>query len=387
MLGIGQITTRIAELIRGAMPYAIVNNGTNSDGTPRPISSFARLVSYTTVQGAFLAREKNIHVKAGVHPGFTVSTNDVLIQLEPGTVVEAAIILSGNNVTLRVGAGCDIQGIVTISGDGCSFICEDGCDIDGIICSGDGNRVDGGGWGTLSHGGSNTAHGIDCSGSRNIVSNMSFQTLGGIAGTYMAIYVRTGTFNTVRNCRVIDADAGAIYVASADNLIVDNVVMDADEDGIFVAAARNRIIGNYVVQSVLNHGCAPMRERCAQNVVQQMLAILDRPPALKDAVVPWRLMIVIRETCKLTGTGLAHGHGGLDGVSLTSCAWPTGRSMMRRLCWTWRKAVMCSVATKTAKSPRARHASSRPTGRGKSSGHQKLSSPSTMCPSRAELRG
>jgi len=248
MLGIGQITTRIAELIRGAMPYAIVNNGTNSDGTPRPISSFARLVSYTTVQGAFLAREKNIHVKAGVHPGFTVSTNDVLIQLEPGTVVEAAIILSGNNVTLRVGAGCDIQGIVTISGDGCSFICEDGCDIDGIICSGDGNRVDGGGWGTLSHGGSNTAHGIDCSGSRNIVSNMSFQTLGGIAGTYMAIYVRTGTFNTVRNCRVIDADAGAIYVASADNLIVDNVVMDADEDGIFVGAARNRIIGNYVVQ-------------------------------------------------------------------------------------------------------------------------------------------
>jgi len=230
MLGIGQIEQRIGELIKGAMPFAIVNNGTNSDGTARPMSRFAKLISYGTVQQAIDAGaiQKNIHVRAGVYPsGFTVSANDVKI---------------------RLGAGCDIQGIVTISGDGCSLLCENGCDIDGIVLSGDEGTVDGGGWGTLSHGGSNTAHGIDCSGSRNIVSNMSFQTLGGIAGTYMAIYVRTGTFNTVRNCRVIDADAGAIYVASADNLIVDNVVMDADEDGIFVAAARNRIIGNYVVQ-------------------------------------------------------------------------------------------------------------------------------------------
>ena len=147
-----------------------------------------------------------------------------------------------------MGAGCDVQAKVTVSGDNCSLLCENGCDFDGIVMSGDDGILDGGGWNSLSHGGSNTDHGIDCTGSRNIVKDMSFQSLAGVAGTYMGIYVRTGTFNTVRNCRVIDSDAVGIYVASADNLIVDNVISDADEDGIFVGGARNRIIGNYVVQ-------------------------------------------------------------------------------------------------------------------------------------------
>ena len=56
MLGIGQISARIAELIRGALPYAIVNNDPDR-------SRFARLISYSEVQHAIDAGHKWIKIK------------------------------------------------------------------------------------------------------------------------------------------------------------------------------------------------------------------------------------------------------------------------------------------------------------------------------------
>ena len=49
MLGIGQIANRIAELIRGALPFAIVSNGTNPDGSSRGMSVFEKLIAWPDI--------------------------------------------------------------------------------------------------------------------------------------------------------------------------------------------------------------------------------------------------------------------------------------------------------------------------------------------------
>ena len=69
MLGIGQITTRVAELIRGAMPFAIVNNNTTQ-------SLFSRVVSYSEVQHALDVGWKWIKVSASDvdYQIFTITT-------------------------------------------------------------------------------------------------------------------------------------------------------------------------------------------------------------------------------------------------------------------------------------------------------------------------
>ena len=131
MLGIGQITARIAELIRGAMPFAIVNNGTNPDGTARPISLFARIVSYPTLQAAVNAGETNgqkwIQVSAGLYKEVVVITaNDYRIEgagastIIDGTTVGHAVLVNGDynhisNLALRTtaGAGNDYHGLST----------------------------------------------------------------------------------------------------------------------------------------------------------------------------------------------------------------------------------------------------------------------------------
>jgi len=67
MLGIGQITTRVAELIRGAMPFAIVSNGTNPDGTTRGMSSFEKLIAWPDIETASKAGKNIIIVRDGLY--------------------------------------------------------------------------------------------------------------------------------------------------------------------------------------------------------------------------------------------------------------------------------------------------------------------------------
>ena len=67
MLGIGQITTRVAELIRGAMPFAIVSNGTNPDGTSRGMSSFEKLIAWPDIGTASKAGKNLIIVRDGLY--------------------------------------------------------------------------------------------------------------------------------------------------------------------------------------------------------------------------------------------------------------------------------------------------------------------------------
>lgn len=75
MLGIKQITTRVAELIRSALPYAIVNNNPNQ-------SMFSRIVSYSEVQHALDAGWKWIQVRASDidYNEFTVSNDHTTLE-------------------------------------------------------------------------------------------------------------------------------------------------------------------------------------------------------------------------------------------------------------------------------------------------------------------
>ena len=98
MLGIGQITTRIAELIRGAMPFAIVDNGTDFDGLPRSQSRFSRIVSYPDVQHAINAGWKQIKIAKGRYGGFTIgSTQGDILMRGRGN---SKTIIDGGNETL-----------------------------------------------------------------------------------------------------------------------------------------------------------------------------------------------------------------------------------------------------------------------------------------------
>ena len=76
MLGIGQISKRIAELIRGTLPFAIVDN--NPDA-----SMFARLISYRRVQQALDAGHKWIQIKESDvnYEKFTI--NDISLVKSP----------------------------------------------------------------------------------------------------------------------------------------------------------------------------------------------------------------------------------------------------------------------------------------------------------------
>ena len=69
MLGIGQISTRIAELIRGMLPYAIVNNNLDQ-------SLFSKMICYTEVQYALDAGHTWIQVKPSDddYMAFTITT-------------------------------------------------------------------------------------------------------------------------------------------------------------------------------------------------------------------------------------------------------------------------------------------------------------------------
>ena len=180
-------------------------------------------------------------VKSGTYSaGVTVSTNNAKIVVEPGTVIQGAIVLSGDNVTLVLGAGCDVQSTVTLSGANCSLICQNGVDLDGIIVSGNFGFVDGGGWDTLSHGG--TANdGINVSGTDVIVQNISAQTSGNSHDACESSGERT-TFDKIK---VVGADRFGFLVSADEAKILNSVIADSGSENIFSTSTEGLIANNY----------------------------------------------------------------------------------------------------------------------------------------------
>jgi len=186
-------------------------------------------------------------VKSGTYSTLTVSTNNVKIVCEPGTVVTGAIVLSGTNITLTLGAGCDITTVLTISGDNCSLLCENGVDFDGIVSSGDYNTIDGGGWDTISYVASG-ANAIDVSGVGTTLQNITAHTP--TASDRPAINI-SGTYHKVLNCKVLYGGEDGIDIGAgcSESIVANCVVLDCDALGIMINGPRNRVIGNYVLSA------------------------------------------------------------------------------------------------------------------------------------------
>jgi len=133
MLGIGQITTRVAELIRGALPYAIVNNNLDQ-------SLFSRLICYSEVQHALDAGWKWIKVKASDvdYNDFTVSTNHTTLESPWGARFTNTNTAAGNHVIKVPADFCVLTGFRTYTAGGATSN-----DRAGISITGDYNRLNG----------------------------------------------------------------------------------------------------------------------------------------------------------------------------------------------------------------------------------------------------
>tara|TARA_Y100000310_G_scaffold342218_1_gene444381 strand:- start:392 stop:1402 length:1011 start_codon:yes stop_codon:yes gene_type:complete len=207
--------------------------------------------NWTTLQAgddALDAADYTMVVKAGTYAaGLTVSTDDAKVIIEPGAAITGNFVLSGDNVTLIIGGGADIIGTITLSGTGCSLICEAGVDIDGIVLSGNFGYVNGGGWDTLSNGGT-AAHGASATGTDCIVENIALQTTGGGAGSFAAAHA-TGVRTTYKNVKVVDSDLQAFrMLAGCDDSIVEGCVsLASDDDGVFIGASQMRVINNNII--------------------------------------------------------------------------------------------------------------------------------------------
>jgi hypothetical protein len=206
-------------------------------------------VDYTTLQAADDALDAaaySLFVKQGTYAaGLTVSTNNVYIFVEPGTVIEAAITLSGDNVTLVLGAGCDVQGKITLSGVNCSLLCQNGCDIDGVLLSGNLGFYDGGGLDTITIVTSGIA--LEIQGDDCIAKNSSAHTdPAGSASDAVATSAGGPVRATFKNIKVIDSKARGFHVRAANSLVEGCTVLGADEDGMRADAVQIRFVNNFI---------------------------------------------------------------------------------------------------------------------------------------------
>ena len=193
-------------------------------------------------------------IKQGTYAaGFTEASSGVRIFVEPGTVIQAAIILSGDDITLILGSHCDVTAVITLSGNNCSLICMNGVDIDGVVLSGDKCLVDGGGWDTLIDGGV-ANEGLTVSGDDCIVRNISVQTTGGGGQAFHALS-DAGARNSFVTIKVVDSDNVSMQLSgTGDVLVVGCVIPDSDSAGIFVAGQRGRVMDNYIASGVAGAG-------------------------------------------------------------------------------------------------------------------------------------
>ena len=223
MLGIGQIASRIAELIRGALPYAIVNN--NPDA-----SMFARLISYRKVQQALDAGHKWIQIKE----------SDV--NYEKFTINDSKTTVIGNQGVL-VDGGTD-DAAVTIA-DGAEY-----CRVEGI-------RVQ------TTAGGGNDYHGVDVYGDYNTIAYCTcvasdqdgFTAAGSPSGQWNLFigcvcidcdrhgFAAWGQGSIIIGCRDLSAGTYSYYLGSSGtNIAVGNLALNGGT--LQVASSANMVIGN-----------------------------------------------------------------------------------------------------------------------------------------------
>lgn len=206
--------------------------------------------AYTTVDAAiddFDGGPAHIYVKKGNYAGFTMDAAfGFVVEIEPGSVITSAIVVSGVKNCLIVDTGSDLQGAITVSGAGASLLCENGVTGVGVVGSGARIMVDGGGLGTVMDGG-NDRIAVLLSGGDGIAKNLTGQTTPGGSGGFETLKSNTVARAIFANCKVIDSDNDGLSAGIADTLWISCTVLDADDDGVVLLAARGRLIGCYII--------------------------------------------------------------------------------------------------------------------------------------------
>jgi hypothetical protein len=247
--GSGNVT--VAEIL--SVSGAVDIQGGYADGGGAPYDGVVDAGgggNWTTLQDGDDALDAAINttmlVKSGTYSTLTVSTNNVKIVCEPGTIATGAIVLSGDNITLMLGAGCDIRGLITLSGANWSVICENGVDMVGVQvdAGGDFGYFNGGGWDTLIDGGT-TRTALDCSGEGCTFEDFSVQTTAGQGNSYQAILFKDGK-NTARHIRIPQCDYIAIAINNNfEECVVEGcLILQSDSQGMYIGGPRTRIINN-----------------------------------------------------------------------------------------------------------------------------------------------
>ena len=186
-------------------------------------------------------------IKAGGYSTLTVSTDNATIVVEPGATFSGAVVLSGSNIKLVLGNESQMSGLVTLSGVANQLICENGVDLVGILVSGADCLVDGGGWGTVSNGGT-ARHAIQITGADVLVENIAAQTTAG-GGSSMDAVRFNGARANIHRIKIIGSDnAGVISSAGGvDAVVSECTILGADNDGISLDAPRCRVVDNYII--------------------------------------------------------------------------------------------------------------------------------------------
>ena len=230
MLGIGQISTRIAELIRGALPYAIVNN--NPDA-----SMFARLASYSEVQQAIDAGHTWIKVKPSDtdYAHFTADNDYTKIESSWGARFTNINTAASNHVIVVSGNHCTVTGLRTYT--------------PGLETS-------------------NDRRGFNITGQYNFVINCFVEDSDGsgfaIEGSYNTFqnclvkdaddygFYMNSNYATVNGCRMVTSGSGPIHFTSVGDImvVVGNAMQDTGNVGVSSGAADGVLVGNAINGSV-----------------------------------------------------------------------------------------------------------------------------------------
>ena len=226
MLGIGQISTRIAELIRGTLPFAIVDN--NPDA-----SMFARLASYSEVQQAVDAGHLWIKVRPSDtdYAHFTADNDYTKIESSWGARFTNINTAASNHVIVVSGNHCTMTGLRTYTAGGATSNDRRGFNITGQYIQVSNCFVE-----------DSDGSGFAIEGSYNLFQNCLVKDADDY-GFYM-----NSNFVQILNCRMVTSGSGPIHFTTVGDasIVVGCLVQDTGNIGVASTAVDGVIVGNAI---------------------------------------------------------------------------------------------------------------------------------------------
>lgn len=205
---------------------------------------------YTGIDAAFVAPGTFL-IKGGLYAGddtITLDQSGSHLRIEPSTIRanSGGLVLSASNCYLEILPGFVLENesaadalALTISGDNNLIRCKGRANIGNINVSGDGNKIYGGGHGTL-------ISSLYCSGDNLIVRHCRFNSKTAATGRD-AVRISGGNGHAkILFCLFEDSDEDAVALHDPDCMVKGCNFYDADGVGIDLHAARAQIIANWL---------------------------------------------------------------------------------------------------------------------------------------------